>query len=481
LVLPIDFELGVICYSLLPFGLDYIKRNLEMKKPFSPPIKLEGMPLDKFMEHISDGDIHAQQARLIPTYKTGDELALASIFLSGVKLVKEFREKVCSEIKFKKAGKQYFFTEVVFSHKEFGDCRFDGLMLSVVGGKIKDFVFFEFKGKNGKLESDQVDRYVKFIRKNYRGNKLVTVSTEYVADPTQRPYKIGALPKGFEVYHLSWSYIKTMAHLLLFDNDENIEDEDQVEILREVLNYFESDSIGLKGYSQMKSGWRSVVESIKTGVKPNPDDVEEAVQSWLEEQTDMAHILSQELGAMVKTCSAKKDQRLKARLKSESQELLKNDKLTFNLQVKGVASEVVVWANFRKETVGMSFSVLPPTDRGNSARVTYIEKELQRCEKNNHDTMAKIDGDLFVDVHVKYASSDERFPKSETYRIKDEISNSPDINEFKIVYIKSLGAKFKSSKGFVDIIEQMMVDFYQGVVQNARPWTPPAPRIQKAE
>ena len=110
----------MICYSLLPFGLDYIKRNLEMKKPFSPPIKLEGMSLDKFMEHISDGDIHAQQARLIPTYKTGDELALASIFLSGVKLVKEFREKVCSEIKFKKAGKQYFFTEVVFSHKEFG-------------------------------------------------------------------------------------------------------------------------------------------------------------------------------------------------------------------------------------------------------------------------------------------------------------------------------------------------------------------------
>jgi len=97
------------------------------------------------------------------------------------------------------------------------------------------------------------------------------------------------------------------------------------------------------------------------------------------------------------------------------------------------------------------------------------------------NTQTKIDGDLFVDVHVKYASSDERFPKSETYRIRDEISNSPDINEFKIVYIKSLGAKFKSSKGFVDIIEQMMVDFYQGVVQNARPWTPPAPRIQKAE
>ena len=452
-----------------------------MKKPFSPPLKLEGLPFEKFLEHIHNGDIHAQPARLIPTYKTGDELALTSIFLSAIRLVKEFRDKVCSEIKFKKGGKQYFFTEVVFSHKEFGECRFDGLMLSVVGGKIKDFVFFEFKGKNGKLESDQVDRYVKFIRKNYRGNKLVTVSTEYVADPTQRPYKIGALPKGFDVYHFSWSHIKTMAHLLLFDNDENIEDEDQVEILREVLNYFEADAIGLKGYSQMKSGWRSVVEAIKTGVKPNSDNVEEAVQSWLEEQTDMAHILSQELGAMVKTCSSKKDQKLKSRLKSEAQELLKHDMLRFNLQVKGVASEVQVWANFRKENIGMSFSVIPPTDRGNSARVTYIEKELQRCEKNNPEALKKLDSELFVEVHVKYASKDERFRKSETYKIKEQMSKGPDMTEFKIVYIKSLGAKFKSSKGFVEIIEQMMIDFYQGVVQNARSWTPPAPRIQKAE
>jgi len=449
-----------------------------MKKPFSPPIKLEGMPIERFMEHIHDGDIHAQPARLIPTYKTGDELALASIFLSGMKLVKEFREKICNEIKFKKGGKQLFFTEVVFSHKEYGDCRFDGLMISVVSGKIKDSIFFEFKGKNGTLESDQIERYVKFVKKNYGASKLATVSTEYVADSTQRPYNIGALPKGFEVYHLSWSHIKTIAHLLLFNNDENVEDEDQVEILREVLNYFESDAIGLKGYTQMKSGWKSVIEAIKTGVKPNPEAIEEAVQSWLEEQTDMAHILSQELGAMVMTSSVKKDQSLKARLKSESQALLKSDMLSFNLQVKGVASEVKVDANFRNETVSMSYSLSPPTDRGNSARVTYIEKELQRCEKNNPEAMEVIDGDVFVDVHVKYASNDERFPKADTYRIREEVGTVQDINEFKIVYVKSLGSKFKSSKGFVDIIEKMMIDFYQGVVQNVRSWSPPPPRIQ---
>jgi len=452
-----------------------------MNKPFQPPIKLEGMPISVFHEHLSKGDIQARKARLIPTYKVGDELALASIFLACVRMVKEFREKIFSDIKFGKAGQQYYFTEVVFSHKEFSDCRFDGLILTVVAGKIKQAVFFEFKGKNGSIDSDQIDRYSKFIRKNYKGDKLVTVSSEYVADPSQRPYQIGAIPKGFGLYHLSWSYIKTLAHLLLFDNDENVEDEDQVAILGEVLHYFESDSIGLRGYNQMKSGWKAVVESIKTGVTPNQDDVEEAVQSWLEEQTDMAHILSQNLGVLVKTCSIRKDHAFKARLKAEGQQLLKDDTLEFKLQVKGAASEVEVVANFRKETVMMSMRLTPPQDKGNRARVTWIEKQIERCAKNDPEVLDSIKEGLFIDTQVKYSRNSVRVRESESYTIMDVIDDSKDITEFELVYVKDLGAKFKSSKGFVSIIESMMLEFYQGVVQNAKSWTPPAPRIQKAE
>ena len=64
-----------------------------MKKPFSPPVKLEGMSLEAFQQLIKDGHLLVREARLIPTTKVGDELSLASIFLSTLKLVKEFREK----------------------------------------------------------------------------------------------------------------------------------------------------------------------------------------------------------------------------------------------------------------------------------------------------------------------------------------------------------------------------------------------------
>ena len=93
-----------------------------------------------------------------------------------------------------------------------------------------------------------------------------------------------AASERFRLYHMSWSHIKTVASILLFDNDDNVEDEDQVAILSETLSHLESGVNWIKGYHQMRSGWKAVSEALKTGSKPSPDHLEEAVQSWLEEQ-----------------------------------------------------------------------------------------------------------------------------------------------------------------------------------------------------
>ena len=51
----------------------------------------------------------------------------------------------------------------------------------------------------------------------------------------------------------------------------------------------------------MKPGWTEVVHKIGAGasLKMADDAVEEAVSSWLEEERDMALILSRELGLIV--------------------------------------------------------------------------------------------------------------------------------------------------------------------------------------
>ena len=48
----------------------------------------------------------------------------------------------------------------------------------------------------------------------------------------------------------------------------------------------------------MKPSWTDVSHKVNTGasLKVNDDDVDEAVSSWLEEERDMALILSKKLG-----------------------------------------------------------------------------------------------------------------------------------------------------------------------------------------
>lgn len=51
--------------------------------------KLVGLKKEDFDQFISSGQVQVQYARLIPILKTGDEMALTSIFLSALSLIKE--------------------------------------------------------------------------------------------------------------------------------------------------------------------------------------------------------------------------------------------------------------------------------------------------------------------------------------------------------------------------------------------------------
>ena len=105
------------------------------------PTKLDGLNIDKFEALLHSGEeINLQSARLIPFYKPGDEMSLVSIFLSGLRLVKEFRDNISKAVNLSKAGKMHVFTEVEF--RLFDKKRIDGLIIIVRGNKIIDSALF---------------------------------------------------------------------------------------------------------------------------------------------------------------------------------------------------------------------------------------------------------------------------------------------------------------------------------------------------
>ena len=335
--------------------------------------KLIGLSFTDFKSLVRDGkEIHLQAARLIPFYKPGDEMALTSIFMSAMRLVKEFRKNVSKAISLTPSGTIHIFTEIEFLL--FDKKRIDGLIIIVKGNKIVDAVLIEVKNKNNELDAKQIKNYAS-IAKKYGVNKLLTISNQFVSFPTQSPINVKT-PKSVSLYHLSWSYILTIAHILLIENDNNIDDTDQVEIMKEVVNYFESQNSGVVGFSQMKQGWTEVVQKTNAGasLKINDQSVDETVSSWLEEERDMSLILSRELGLLVKSGHNKYKNDLQGRINSEKRSLAARVRLdNSNLELlPGALLEITIKYNERNSLSIPDTSVIL---EGNKVYVYKVNKD----------------------------------------------------------------------------------------------------------
>lgn len=444
-----------------------------MEKKFT---KLIGTSKSAFDQFVMNGDIQLREARLIPILKPGDEMAQTSVFLTSIRLIKEFRKMILSASKIPSNGKIFVYTEVTFPENQ--DSRIDGLLLVVKGGIIKDAAIFEMKNGHNELEQEQIDRYIKLAR-SFNIPNLITVSNQFVSDPTQFPINI-KFPKSVSVYHFSWSYLLTLAHILLFDNDTNIEDADQVEIMQEVVYYFESSKSGVLGFNRMKPGWKEVIEKINSGtrLKATDSDVEQTIQSWQQEEKDMALILSRKLGVIVNSGEAKYKGNLKARLEDDKKKLINEFSLNSILRVKNAISPIEITAFFKKRSIEMSVKLLAPQDKTIRGQLSWLGRQFQNCEKKSEKLFSKIQSEILVEIRFKGRSNLERVSIESLNTIYPELKDK-EVKEFNVIIIKDFGKGFASVSKFVEIIEQMLVDYYRGIIQYLVKWEKPAPKIKE--
>ncbi|MBA7649294.1 hypothetical protein ES703_57091 [subsurface metagenome] len=437
-------------------------------------IKIVDIKKSQFDEFVKKGGIYLREAHLIPIIKPGDEMALASVILSSIRLIKEFRRMIFSDTKISKGGHIFVYNEVIFS--QFPNSRVDGLLLTVRGGVIKDAAIFEMKNGTNDLDQEQIERYKK-IAESYNIPKLITVSNQFVSEPTQCPVDVKP-SKQVELYHFSWSYLLTLAHILLFDNELNIKDKVQVEIMREVVKYLESDKSGVCGFHQMKPGWKDVVEKINSGtrLKFSDTDLNDAVLSWQQEEKDLALILSRSLGVFVNSGEAKYRGNLKARIDDDKKKLMRQKLLTSNLRVKGAVSDIKIEALFEKRIIEMYVTFKAPQDKKLKGQLNWINRQLDNCRKKNKETFQKIKDEILIEIILKKTSRTERISVETIDDIYNEIKDK-EIKEFRILYIKDFGKKFSNCRRFVEIIEDMLINYYSGVIQFLSKWAEPAPKM----
>jgi len=436
-------------------------------------LKLIGLAKSTFDEYCNEGRIQLRKPRLIPIYKPGDENSLTSVLLSSLRLVKEFRQKFFEQIKFRNDGKAFFYTEVFFPElKEIDEkSRIDGLIIYVKKGIIKDVVFIEVKHKNESIKKyeDQIIKYYKVAQKLGNVPKILTISNDFVSKPTDSPIYIPHKAPSISLFHLSWTYIQTLSQLLLFENEENIEDIDQIEIMKEVISYFSYKDSGISGFNKMSDDWKSIVEKIKSGSSLS-EYIEGTVTSWEQEEIDMSLMLSTELGVLVKVKNKTRKQRIK--------KLEQKYCLSSTLSVKHAVSDIFIIADLEKKTISMSVKVTPEKDDKIVGRVSWIRRQIESFENKYQNSKSLFDK-LYLDLDILYAKQNEKFKYRSIDTLYDYANNNKqkDISEFGVEYIKS--ANFNSTKGFVKDIESMLVEFYEVIVQDLKTFTPEAPKIEK--
>jgi len=348
----------------------------------------------------------------------------------------------------------------------------------VIGGIIKDAAFFEMKNKTNPIDTKQIQKYQSLARK-LGVKKMITVSNQFVADSTHSPSDIKS-SNTFTLFHLSWIYIITIARLLLYKNENNIEDEDQVEIIKEVVSYLENRDSGITGFTQMKPSWKELVQKVNSGDKLKMSDalVEEAAVSWQQEERDMALMLSRELGVLVRTGSSLQKSDSSALLNNNIIRLVNDHYLDSSLRVKGSVSDIHISAKFDRRTIGMSVRVCPPQNKGVVARHGWIIRQIEYCKKRNLELFELLEDELWIEANVKYSKNDIRIKYSEIDKLFD-IDKNKDIIEYRIILVRDIGKNFASAKKLVENVEKMLIIFYQGIVQNLKNWERPAPKIQE--
>ncbi|MFA6775186.1 MAG: hypothetical protein WCR76_02860 [Sphaerochaetaceae bacterium] len=435
-------------------------------------------------------EIIGTQARLIPIGRKDDEMAVTSIFLSTLSLVKEFRGLVSDIAKLSKAGRLYCFTEVSFPVFFANDPlkknnRFDGLAVVVTSGRIKDAMIFEMKIGNDMLDSKQIETYVDMAH-SLGIHKIMSISNQFVPSENTYPIPLDIPRKDKDVVlsHSSWKRIMALAMVLVKDNNLNIADSDQASIMEEVVRYM-ADCGCIKSFDRMSKEWKAVAEdlgclSCALDAKLK-DCYEVVVRDWLQEERDIAIDLTLQLSDHEFTpvyAISSKFTCLDNLVKQSLQTLKDERKLSSEFKIKNAVSNLKVTADFVSKKIIQSMNIPVPTDKTVRGKLSFVRAFFKKASTANPVGFNSLKKDITIIVVMKRKHDSLKFPLADFLdNDKTIVDTSAQITRVDVQMETDLSTKdFESSTKFIIRLEQSVSQFYAVVMQYFEKWTPPTPK-----
>ena len=417
-----------------------------------------------------------ETARLFPALaETQKERRTLSTFLGCMLSVREFRQTLLGTIgqRLGKRATLRAYTEVVFkSESKLSGDRPDGLIVVTVGKKEWRALIEAKVGRNG-LSTEQVERYLE-LAKTQKIDAVITISNQFTPVPDHHPCQPSKrLIRSVQLYHWSWMFIMTQAHLL--KQNENVDDDDQGFILSEFLRFLAHPSAGLSSFNSMNSEWKGVVETIRTGGRllKTAEATQNSVASWFQETQDLALQLAKqtEVPVRVRLKRAHREDP-KARLADGIDILCNDGKLVAEYEIPDAVDQLHVVCDARTRTVSASMRLDAPMDRkSTAARVNWLIRQIKANEADGFFVRA------FWPGRAKLTQASLAELRANPSAIQSE-NRSLAPTSFEVVYVREAGARFSGPRSFIEEVEIVAPEFYRIVGQNLRSWAAPAPKVK---
>lgn len=427
---------------------------------------------DDLPEKLKSGE----PARLFPVLaETSKEGRALSVLLACVANIDDLGRTLLSTVG-QRVGvrtRVKTFTEVVLENAPEGvSGRPDGMII-VETGRRSWSALIEAKVRRARLDSDQVQAYLRLARAN-GVDAVVTISNEFTAVPHHHPIRVSRLPKGVGLFHWSWTSILTYAKVLLAAKE--VEDREQLFLLTELVRFLDHPSTGVLRFDRMGGDWRNVVTSVVAGAKlaRTSDAVVDTVANWHQECRDLALKLTELVNANVVIrlpMAHRTDPR--RRVVDEAATFCNTATLAVEFNVPAAASPIKVEADLRTRSIRVSMNLRAPGDRKSArARTNWLLRQLAGSDAKDLHVRA---------IWIRPGRTTATMDTLEAVRADPDAirAENPALSPraFEVVLVRDAGARFSGTKTFVDELETSVLRFYAEVGQRLKPWHPSAPRI----
>lgn len=413
-----------------------------------------------------------QRARLIPISGLGGseekETRATSALLAVLGAVREFSRAILSRLG-APAGTVSTFCEVPFELEDGRKVRVDGLIRVQRGEKVWTLLV-EVKTGTNELTQEQVESYLEVVRERHFDG-LLTISNQIVRVAEHHPVKVSKKKFGkVPLFHISWTRILTLAHMV--KEHQGVSDPDQAWILGELIRYLEYEESGALAFDDMGPYWVTVRRAARDEtLRLSDEGTTEIAARWVQLIEYLCLSLGARLGREVRPALSRKElEDPEARVAAREHDLVNSGILSAGIRIPDTVAPIRLSANLRRMMGSASIEVTAPEAKRPESGVRWLLRQLRSAPP-----------ELRVDVAFFRT-------RSTTSELLERVMENPKCvlmdrdrvpRSFVLTLSDRVGTKRKSGQdSFISDISALLDRFYQNVVQDLKPWTPPAPRLR---